>query len=149
KRPTCLIDISVPRNIDPATAKVRNVFLFDIDDLENVISSNIREREREAERAELIVQSEVMQFQQSLRLMDVGPSIGAMRDKFQEVARAELARQRKKLGPLTKEQEAAVESLLMSTVNKIAHPIINQMRRLYGTSDAEAPAPADLFDLEE
>ena len=150
KRPTCLIDISVPRNIDPAAAKVRNVFLFDIDDLENVISSNIREREREAERAELIVQSEVMQFQQSLRLMDVGPSIGAMREKFQDVARAELAKQRKKLGPLTKEQEAAVESLLMSTVNKIAHPIMDQMRRLYGTGDADAtPAPTDLFDLEE
>jgi glutamyl-tRNA reductase len=150
KRPTCLIDISVPRNIDPATAKVRNVFLFDIDDLENVISSNIREREREAERAELIVQSEVMQFQQSLRLMDIGPSIGAMREKFQDVARAEMAKQRKKLGPLTKEQEAAVESLLMSTVNKIAHPIMNQMRRLYGTSDADAaPTPTDLFDLEE
>ena len=150
KRPTCLIDISVPRNIDPAAAKVRNVFLFDIDDLENVISSNIREREREAERAELIVQSEVMQFQQSLRLMDIGPSIGAMREKFQDVARAEMAKQRKKLGPLTKEQEAAVESLLMSTVNKIAHPIMNQMRRLYGTSDADAaPTPTDLFDLEE
>jgi glutamyl-tRNA reductase len=150
KRPTCLIDISVPRNIDPAVAKVRNVFLFDIDDLENVISSNIREREREAERAELIVQSEVMQFQQSLRLMDVGPSIGAMREKFQEIARAELERQRKRLGSLTKEQEAAVESLLMSTVNKLSHPILNQMRRFYGTSDTDAaPAPNDLFDPEE
>ena len=150
KRPTCLIDISVPRNIDPATANVRNVFLFDIDDLENVISSNIREREREAERAELIVQSEVMQFQQSLRLMDIGPSIGALREKFQEVARAELARQRKKLGTLTEEQEAAVESLLMSTVNKISHPLLNQMRRFYGTSDADAAqTPTDLFDLEE
>jgi glutamyl-tRNA reductase len=150
KRPFCLIDISVPRNIDPAVSKVPNVFLFDIDDLEHVISSNIREREREAERAELIVQSEVMQFQQTLRLMDVGPSIGAMREKFQDVARAELARQRKKLGPLTKEQEAAVESLLMSTVNKIAHPILNQMRRFYGTSNADAaPAPNDLLDLEE
>src|SRR5688500_275933 len=149
-RPTCLIDISVPRNIDPAAGKVPNVFLFDIDDLENVISSNIREREHEAERAELIVQSEVMQFQQSLRLMDVGPSIGALREKFQDIARTELARQRKRLGPLTKEQEDAVESLLMSTVNKLSHPLLNQMRRFYGTSDADAaPAPSDLFDLEE
>jgi glutamyl-tRNA reductase len=150
KRPTCLIDISVPRNIDPAVAKVRNVFLFDIDDLENVISSNIREREREAERAELIVQSEVMQFQQSLRLMDVGPSIGAMREKFQEIARAELERQRKRLGTLTQDQEAAVESLLMSTVNKLSHPILNQMRRFYAASDADAAqAPSNLFDPEE
>ena len=150
KRPTCLIDISVPRNIDPAVGNVPNVFLFDIDDLESVISSNIREREREAERAELIVQSEVMQFQQSLRLMDVGPSIGALREKFQDVARTELARQRKRLGPLTKEQEAAVESLLMSTVNKISHPLLNQMRRFYETSESDAaPAPAELLDLEE
>ena len=150
KRPTCLIDISVPRNIDPAVGKVPNVFLFDIDDLESVISSNIREREREAERAELIVQSEVMQFQQSLRLMDVGPSIGALREKFQDVARAELEKQRKRLGTLTKEQEEAVESLLLSTVNKISHPLLNQMRRFYETSDAQgAPAPAELLDLEE
>lgn len=150
RKPTCLIDISVPRNIDPAVANVRNVFLFDIDDLENVISSNIREREREAERAELIVQSEVMQFQQTLRLMDVGPSIGAMREKFYDIARAEMARQRKRLGPLTSEQEAAVESLLMSTVNKISHPILNQMRRFYGNSESNPePTPADILDLED
>jgi glutamyl-tRNA reductase len=149
-RPTCLIDISVPRNIDPAVGRVPNTFLFDIDDLESVITSNIREREREAERAELIVHSEVMQFQQSLRLMDIGPSIGAMRTKFQDMARAEMARQRKRLGPLTKEQEAAIESLLISTVNKISHPILNQMRRFYVTSETDvAPDPKDPFGLEE
>ncbi len=149
-RPTCLIDISVPRNIDPAVGNVPNVFLFDIDDLESVITSNIREREREAERAELIVQSEVMQFQQTLRLMDVGPTIGALREKLQDVARAEMARQRKRLGPLTKDQEAAIESLLMSTVNKISHPILNQMRRFYETSEPDAAQAAqDPFGLEE
>jgi len=149
-RPTCLIDISVPRNIDPAVSKVPNVFLFDIDDLESVISSNIREREREAERAELIVQSEVMQFQQTLRLMDVGPSIGALREKLHEVARAELTRQRKKLGPLTKEQESAIESLLLSTVNKISHPILNQMRRFYENGEPDAgEVRKDPFGLEE
>jgi glutamyl-tRNA reductase len=149
-RPTCLIDISVPRNIDPKVGHIPNVFLFDIDDLESVISSNIREREREAERAELIVQSEVMQFQQTLRLMDVGPSIGALREKFQDLARAEMARQRKRLGPLTKDQEAAIESLLMSTVNKISHPILSQMRRFYETSEPDAAqAPPDPFGLEE
>ena len=136
-RPMCLIDISVPRNIDPNAGNVSNVFVFDIDDLESVISSNIREREREAERAELIVQSEVMQFQQSLRLMDVGPTIGALREKLQDVARTELQRQRKRLGPLTPDQEAAVEQLLMATVNKISHPVLNQMRRFYEVSDTE------------
>jgi glutamyl-tRNA reductase len=149
-RPTCLIDISVPRNIDPDVGKLSNVFLFDIDDLESVISSNIREREREAERAELIVQSEVMQFQQSLRLMEVGPTIGALRQKLQDLARTEMSRQRKRLGSLTQEQEAAIEALLMSTVNKISHPVLNQMRRFYETTEPDmSDAPPDIFGLEE
>src|ERR1044072_8736086 len=147
-RPTCFIDISVPRNIDPAGGKVPHGFLFDIDDLESVITSNIREREREAERAELIVQSEVMQFQQSLRLMDIGPTIGPMREKFQEVARAEMVRQRKRLCVLSKEQEEAIEALLVSTVNKISHPILTQMRRFYETNESGAPAD-DSFELDE
>jgi glutamyl-tRNA reductase len=136
-RPMCMIDISVPRNIDPNAGNVPNVFVFDIDDLESVISSNIREREREAERAELIVKSEVMQFQQSMRLMDAGPAIGALRDKLQEIARAELERQRRSLGSLTADQEAAVEQLLLSTVNKISHPVLNQMRRYYEANDMD------------
>jgi glutamyl-tRNA reductase len=149
-RPTCFIDISVPRNIEPAVSKIPNVFLFDIDDLESVITSNIREREREAERAELIVQSEVMQFQQKLRLLDFGPSIGALKQNMQDIAREELTRQRKRLGPLTQEQEAAIESLLLSTVNKISHPILNQMRRFYETSEPEPmELPKDPFGLEE
>ena len=149
-RPTCIIDISVPRNVDPAVGKVPNVFVFDIDDLESVITSNIREREREAERAELIVQSEVMQFQQSLRAMDIGPTIGALRQKLQQVARTEMERQRKRLGSLTPEQEAAIEALLLSTVNKISHPVLNQMRRSYEISDSETvQALRDIFGLEE
>ena len=149
-RPTCMIDISVPRNIDPAVGNVPNVFLFDIDDLESVITSNIREREREAERAELIVQSEVMQFQQTLRLMDIGPTIGAMREQFQEVARAEMARQRKRLGVLTAEQETAIEALLLSAVNKIAHPLISQMRRFYESTEIDAvPPDKEGFEIEE
>jgi glutamyl-tRNA reductase len=148
-RPTCFIDISVPRNIDPEVSNIPNVFLFDIDDLESVISSNIREREREAERAELIVQSEVGQFQQKLRLMDIGPSIGAMRQNMQDVARAEMVRQRKRLGVLTKEQESAIEALLVSTVNKISHPIISQMRRFYEADHDVGDNSKDPFGLEE
>jgi glutamyl-tRNA reductase len=86
-RPAFFIDISVPRNVDPAIGKIPNVFVFDIDDLESVISSNIREREREAERAELIVESEIMQFQQALRALDIGPTIGALRQWLKDIAR--------------------------------------------------------------
>ena len=149
-RPSFFIDISVPRNIDPAVGKLPNVFVFDIDDLESVISSNIREREREAERAELIVESEIMQFQQTLRVLDIGPTIGALRNKLQDIAKNELSRQRNRLGPLTAEQETAIEALLVSTVNKISHPLLSHMRRSYGASDAETiQAWRDIFGLEE
>jgi glutamyl-tRNA reductase len=57
---------------------------------------------------------------------------------MQDVALAELARQRKRLGPLTKDQEAAIESLLMSTVKKISHPLLSQMRRFYESSETDA-----------
>ncbi len=136
-RPSFFIDISVPRNIDPAIGDLPNTFVFDVDDLESVITSNIREREREAERAELIVESEIMQFQQALRILDMGPTIGALRQKLQEVARRELARQRNKLGSLTPEQEKAVEALLLATVNKISHPVLSQMRRSAEMTDSD------------
>lgn len=148
-RPSFLIDISVPRNIDPAVGQISNLFVFDIDDLEAFIASNIREREREAERAELIVDSEVMQFQQALRALDIGPTVGALRQKLQDIARDQLKRQRGRLGQLTPEQEQAIEALLLSTVNKISHPLIHRMRHSYDSGDDEnIRAWREIFGLE-
>jgi glutamyl-tRNA reductase len=149
-RPVFFIDISVPRNIDPAVGKIPNVFVFDIDDLESVVSSNIREREREAQRAELIVESEIMQFQQALRALEGGPAIGALKQMFQDIARHEFKRQRNRLGPLTPEQESSIEGLLFSTVNKLSHPMLSQMRHSSDASDAEIiEAWRDIFGLED
>jgi glutamyl-tRNA reductase len=149
-RPVFFIDISVPRNIDPAIGKIPNMFVFDIDDLESVVTSNIREREREAERAELIVESEIMQFQQALRALESGPAIGALKQMFQDIARHELKRQRNRLGPLSPEQESVIESLLISTVNKLSHPMLSQMRHSSDASDAEIiEAWRDIFGLED
>jgi len=149
-RPSFFIDISVPRNIDPAIGKIPNMFVFDIDDLESVISSNIREREREAERAELIVESEIMQFQQALRALDAGPAIATFRQTLQDIARLEMDRRRAQLGSLTPEQERAIEALLLSTVNRISHPVLSNLRRSYDAGDAETiEAWRDLFGLED
>ncbi len=149
-RPAFFIDISVPRNVDPAVAKLDNLFVFDVDDLEAVVASNIREREREAERAELIVESEVMQFQQALRALDIGPTVGALKDKLRRIAHEEFERQRNRLGPLTPEQEQAIEQMLMSAVNKISHPVIHRLRRSYDTGeDDQVQAWRDIFKLEE
>jgi glutamyl-tRNA reductase len=73
-----------------------------------------------------------------------------LRNKLQDIARSELSRRRNRLGPLTVEQEDAIEALLVSTVNKISHPLLSHMRRSYDASDAEAiQAWRDIFGLEE
>ncbi len=150
QRPAFFIDISVPRNVDPAVGELDNLFVFDVDDLEAVVASNIREREREAERAELIVESEVMQFQQALRNLDIGPTLGALRERLQAIADAEFERQRGRLGTLTPEQEQAIRALIQSTVNKISHPLIRHMRHSFETGDEEnVRAWRDFFRLEE
>jgi glutamyl-tRNA reductase len=149
-RPAFFIDISVPRNVDPEVGKIGNLFVFDVDDLEAVIASNIREREREAERAELIVESEVMQFQQTLRGMDIGPTVGALKEKMRSMAQEEYRRQRSRLGELTPEQEQAIEAMLLSAVNKISHPVISRLRQSHDTGDEEnVKAWRDIFGLEE
>jgi glutamyl-tRNA reductase len=149
-RPAFFIDISVPRNVDPAVARLDNLFVFELDDLEAVVASNIREREREAERAELIVESEVMQFQQALRALDIGPTVGALKEKLRRIAHEEFERQRNRLGDLTPEQEQAIEAMLMSTVNKISHPVIHRMRRSYDAGEEnEVQTWRDIFGLEE
>jgi glutamyl-tRNA reductase len=149
-RPAFYIDISVPRNVDPAVAKLDNLFVFDVDDLEAVVASNLRERGREAERAELIVEAEVTQFQQALRDLDIGPTVGALKEKLRHIAREEFERQRSRLGELSPEQERAIEAMLMSAVNKISHPVIHRMRRSYDAGEErEVQAWREVFGLEE
>ena len=82
---------------------------------------------------ELTVQSERKQSQQGLPTMDWGPTLGAIRRRFQDIARAEFQKHRKRLGVLSAEQETEIEALLMSTVNKISHRLVAQMRFLIET----------------
>jgi glutamyl-tRNA reductase len=128
-RPLCLIDISVPRQVDPAAAELDGVFLFDMDDLQRVAESNLREREREATLAESIVDDEVTKFLARLRASDIGPTVAELKGRINEVALGEYDRLRRKLGDLTPEQETAIKELLLpSIINKISHPMISHMR---------------------
>lgn len=148
--PIFFIDISVPRSVDPAVSELENVRVFDIDDLERVVDANLRDRTREAEGAELIIEAEVEQFEQTLHDLHIGPTVGALRQKLDGIARNELARQRGRLGTLTPEQEQAIEALLLSVVNKISHPVIHRLRRSYDTGEAQnVQVWRDIFGLEE
>lgn len=127
-RPVFLIDISVPRNIDPAISELENAFVFDIDDLQSVAQTNLKEREREALRAEELVEAEAERFASVLAEGNLNKVIGVFRREIQDLAFAELERSRKRLGQLTPEQEEAIRVMLNAVVNRFTHPIIQKMR---------------------
>ena len=131
KGPVLFIDISVPRNIDPELAGLENVFLFDVDDLDSIVKTNIREREREAQRAEAIIETEVQQFVQQLRSLDIGPAVVEVKELLLQIVESEFKRNRKRLGGLTQEQESAIEEVLIpALVNKLSHPMIVHLRNV-------------------
>ena len=131
-RPMFLIDIAVPRNIDPAVDKVDNVFLYDIDDLQGVVNANLQSRMKEAERAEEIVLQEVERMMSRLQVQEVTPTIVSLQEQLEQIRITEVARMARKLGVLTAEQREAVEALTQSIVNKIAHGPISELRRQAG-----------------
>jgi glutamyl-tRNA reductase len=129
KGPVLFIDISVPRNIDPMVSNVDNCFLFDIDDLDSVVKSNLKERQREALAAESIIESEVQHFIKQLRSLDIGPSVLEVKELLSHLAVAEFRRNRKRMGTLSPEQEAAIQDVLIpALVNKLSHPVIIHLR---------------------
>ena len=127
--PLLFIDISVPRNIDPAIANLENAFLFDVDDLDSVVKANLREREKEARAAEAIIESEVDQFLKQLRALDIGPIVLEVKELLSQMAMTEFKRNRKRIGALTPEQEMAIQNILIpALVNKLSHPMIVHLR---------------------
>jgi len=129
KGPVLFVDISVPRNIDPALASLENAFLFDVDDLNSIVQANVKEREREARQAESIIDAEVEQFVQQLRSLDIGPAVVEVKELLAQIVLSEFKRNRKRLGVLSQEQETAIEEVLIpSLVNKLSHPMIVHLR---------------------
>jgi glutamyl-tRNA reductase len=120
-RPIFLIDISVPRNIDPAVRHIDNAFLFDIDDLKLRVEQNREERLREAEKAESMVVEEVGVLQQWMKSLEVTPTIVALRSKADAVKKAEMERLQARLNQLSPQDQEMVESLASGIVNKLLH----------------------------
>lgn len=133
-RPMFLIDIAVPRNIEPAVNELDNIFLYDIDDLQREVAGNQKTRLSEAEEAARIIAEEVERLEAWMRTRSLGPAISDLQGALERVRAAEVERMRYKLGPLTPQQEEAVEQLTRSIVNKIAHGPIAAMRRNAGDS---------------
>jgi len=128
-RPIFLIDIANPRDIDPGCNEVDNVYLYNIDDLQSVVSTNLKERQREAERAEVIIEREVGVFQAWLQGLEVVPTIVSLRDRVEEIRATELQKAMSRMGDLTPEQRETIASMTTAMINKILHQPMSELRR--------------------
>ncbi len=150
-RPMFLIDIAVPRDIEPEIKNLDNVHLYCIDDLQNFVTSNMEERKEEAERAEMILHEEVAEFMVWYKTRDIVPLISALRKKAEGIRTNELERYEKKLKNLSKKERKAVEVLTKSLVNRILKEPVLRIKNfaVEDKSDIYGASLAHLFDLDE
>lgn len=141
-KPVFFIDIAVPRDIDPAVNEIDNAFLYDIDDLQQVIDANLKDRMKEAHRAEQIVDLEVQAFCSKMQSREVVPTIVQLRDTLEKLRREEIERNRKLLKDLSPEQQVAIDQITLSLVNKILHHPISQLKEA-----AHDPQGPDFIDM--
>ena len=128
-KPMFLIDIAVPRNIDPAVNDIDGVFLYDVDDLAGVVNENLKERGKQAEQAEAIIAEEVELMMARLRIEGVAPTIVSLQEQLEEIRAAEVSRALRRMSGLTQEQQQQIDAMARSIVNKIAHGPISELRR--------------------
>jgi glutamyl-tRNA reductase len=140
QRPLFIIDIAVPRDVDPEVHDLDSVYLYDIDDLQDVVDSNLDERKRAAAEARRLIDVQVKAFDRWQNTLGVAPTIVALRERMLGVAESELDRYRRKLGPLTSEQMEVVEGLARSVVKKILHRPIRHLKAVAGRSDVKDQA---------
>ena len=135
RSPLFLIDIAVPRDVDPAVNDLSNVFLYDTDDLNGVVQSNLEERTREAKRAEVIIAEETQVFARWLESMEVVPTIAEIRAQAEKVREEEMARAVRRLDALSEKDLATVEALTQAIVKKMLHDPTDRLRRSAAEKD--------------
>jgi glutamyl-tRNA reductase len=150
-RPLFLIDMAVPRDIDPAVQEVPGCRLVNVDGLQQVASENLRERQKAVDAAERMIGEETEMFRARQAQLNVVPTIVSLRRRLEQIRRAELARTRGMFGSLTPEQEKALEALTQSLVNKILHTPFTELKQAAGRPDRAEflDVVRTIFHLEE
>lgn len=137
-RPMFFIDIAVPRDIDPDANSLDNVYLYDIDDLREVVEENLAQRQEEAARARHIVREEVQRFNVWLRSLELKPTIVDLLDRGGQIAESEVRKTLKNIGPDVPDHVSrAVETMAVSLVKKLYHEPISFLKR---RSEEEEPS---------
>jgi len=148
QKPVFIIDISVPRNIDPLIDELDNVYLYDVDDLQGIVHTNIKERAKEAEKGEKIVAEEIDVFIKWTSSLSATPTIVALRNKAETIRQDELEKTLKKLGPLEEKQIKAIEHLSNTIVNKLIHPPTTALKEEHDYKDLMVDLIKKMYGLE-
>ncbi|MDP2855174.1 MAG: glutamyl-tRNA reductase [Smithellaceae bacterium] len=146
-----LVDIAVPRDIDPAADSIENVYLYNIDNLQDIVDENVKNRRREALKAEEIIKEEVAQYANWLKELKAVPTIVSLRGKAEGIVSAELEKARNWMGNLENTDREKVEALVNSIVNKILHAPVAVMKEEsveFNSKDIVAAA-RQLFRLDD
>lgn len=149
QRQVFLIDISVPRNIDPAINELDNVYLYNVDDLQGVVDANMFERKKEAEKAENIIAEEIMTFLKWLVSLDSVPTIVALREKAEEVRKEELERLFHKIEGIGEKEKEAIEYMATAIMNKLIHPPTAALKEDSENKDILVATIKRLYGIEE
>ena len=151
QKPIFFIDISDPRDIEPKVGDIENVYLYNIDDLQKVAKGNIKDREKEAQKAEAIVQDEVVKFVNWYRSLEVTPTIVALRNKFEEIRKRELEKTLSLHPNLSEKERQSLEALTSAIINKILHTPTTFLKQTNeeATTDLYLDALHALFGLPE
>ncbi|MCP4516649.1 MAG: glutamyl-tRNA reductase, partial [Delftia sp.] len=148
-RPLFLIDIAVPRDIEPAVGELSNAFVYDIDDLQQVVKANLEQRQREIPHVQAIVEAEMKDFMAWFRALDVVPTIVDLRQHAERVRQAELERAMRRLDHLSEQEQKVVAALSRRIVNKILHQPTTRLKQRAKDCQAHSYVAAirDLFEL--
>ena len=139
-QPMIFIDISVPRNVDPAVAETEGVFCYDVDDLASVVDANLAERVKAAAAAEKIIDHEVRNFSNRIRSIRTAPAAVQIQGRIEEICHAELERCLRRIGPQDPKAVQELEKMTSRIAAKIAHPLLLELRDSYNSPDENASA---------
>ncbi len=146
--PLVIIDIAVPRDVEPSVRQIRNVFLYDIDDLTQISDLNREQREGETQKAGEIIAAEVAKLTSWWQTSEVRPVISALMSKAESIRCAQLNKTLKRLPPLSDEERDSLEAMSKSIVTKILQDPIRYLKRNVGSND-RAEMVSQLFQLDK
>ncbi len=123
-----VIDIAVPRDVEPSVREVEGVELYDIDDLNNVVDQNLAHRKKEAVKAEKIIEKEISEFWKWLSTQFVTPTVAALKKRGEEIRQKEMNRAYNRLGNITEREKKIISSMTNSIVNQLLHDPVMQLK---------------------